>query len=343
MLRSSCVTLTLLTLVACGGGGGSGTTSTTPPPVTGGGEVTGERAVVNSVRLGELKTFRSQCGGAALPDVVSDDRLITSAVKHGGWQALYDQKNHTASLNHYEPDQTLPLSVDDSPFIRMQDAGAPSAYNIPMAEDIASMSDGQTMLFLWNTVYHRIPMMMHAYTHLGYGDMRLARMEYPAANVPAVSPWDGSDNGYATLDWFGDSAPSITQSWWPGAGLSGVPTTFYSNTESPDPVPGLNAVGPPLHVIFPTTRYLTTLTARLRPTAGGADLTLRILVGTGLGSGAIVVPPGTIADSELDVGQVFLIPMSPLASGVSYTWSCSASDASGALPAVSNTTFTTAP
>ncbi len=331
----------VLLLAACGSSGGD--KAVPPPPVDETPNVTTARTATNDIRLAELLALRDQCGGADLPTVTTTEYLITAAVRHAGWQALYDQKHGGASLNHYEEEsEDLPLYTNWHPAQRIIDAGGP---NIPMAEDIASMSDDRTMGFLWNTVYHRLPMAMHLYTLMGYGDLALARSEYPGVAFPAVSPWDNtSDNGYATIDWHGPETPTITFSYWPGAGLIGVPYVFSSDSEMPDPVPGQDDVGPPLHLILPTTKDLTSLTARVRRSSGGADLTLRILVGIGLSEDPIhhTLPAGTVADDLLDAGQIFILPLAPLLPDTDYLWSCTATDTDGIIYTLADTAFRTA-
>jgi hypothetical protein len=183
-------------------------------------------------------------------------------------------------------------------------------------------------------------MMRHRVTGVGYGDLVLARSEYPGVGLPATSPW-GGDNAYATLDWVGYGTPAITLSYWPRSGTTGVMKSFSSDTENPDPVPAQNVVGPPIHVIFPTTSNLTSITVDFNQ--GGTHASVRTLVG-GAKPGTIqgdTISTDTVADGYLDPGEVFIIPLAALNAITSYTYSISAMDATSAVFNVGPITFTT--
>ncbi|MBA3684066.1 MAG: hypothetical protein H0W72_02355 [Planctomycetes bacterium] len=326
-------------LTACGGGssssGGSG---------PGGGGST-DRGIANSARLADLTALRSQCGGAALPAVTTHEALTTAAIKHAGWQALDDVGN-VPSLNHGEPtDNALFVHTGIGQRIRAANGGADIPGTYQYLEDISSQHSLAAMNGLWNTVYHRVPMLRHRARRFGYGDMALARSEFPAANVPAEDPWGNpGGNGYATLEWAAQTTPGIALSYWPSTGTT-APTTFLSDSESPDPVPSANAVGPPLHAVFPTTADFATIVVDLA-TSGGVHVPVRLIVGGGTdpATSGDASNAQTVTDVEglLDPGELFAIPLAPLAAGTSYTWSVSGTITGGsALPPVPAQTFTT--
>ena len=82
-------------------------------------------------------------------------------------------------------------------------------------------------------------------------------------------------DGYYTLEFGGDQSASFGTSYWPGPGERGLPTTFSTNSEFPDPIdpsngsqmpatPAVDRTGPPIHVVLPTFNEFTGLSVSLR-------------------------------------------------------------------------------
>ncbi len=90
-----------------------------------------------------------------------------------------------------------------------------------------------------NTVYHRSPLLRPLVDSVGldfhgeYGDL------------VTVGPWDTAD---------GDGG--LRTALYPAPGQTGLPTTFYSDREWPDPVSDRDAVGSPVSVTFQTDRWV---------------------------------------------------------------------------------------
>lgn len=335
--RLPMLTAAIALLAACGGGddtpaaggGGGG----------GGGTVSTASAAENTARLADLNTFRSQCGGStALATVSSHDALIIAAIKHAGYQALYNAAHGGSGLRHDEPESNA-LFVNTSVLLRVRAANGGSDISgwSNLYEGVSSQSGQAAINSLWNTVYHRLPMMRHNVVRVGYGDKAMARSDYPSASVSA-------GNGYATLDYIGlFSAPSITDSFWPKTGVTGVPASFSSNSESPDPVPGLDVVGPPIHAIFPTTSNFSSINVTLMKVSDSSHVSLRVMVGGSLDpvAGGDATDANTVTDASLDAGEIFLIPLSALAAGSNYTYTITAT--ADVVYNVAAQTFTTAP
>jgi hypothetical protein len=360
---------TMLILPACGGGGGGspaagGGGGHVPTGGAGpGGGLTASDTSVNAARVADLNALRQQCGGTALATVAPLTPLVISALKHAGWMAQNDAKigHSSATLNHMEPDPSLSLYVNDTFFVRIEIAngGADIAGWNSYDEDIASMAGTPAINSLWNTVYHRIAMMRTQVTSVGYGDMALARTDYPAAGIPASDPWGNSPagNGYATLDFTGYANPAITTSWWPMNGLTGVPKAFLTTSESPNPLPAgpLTTIGSPLHLVAPTLDNFTSVAVSLA--TGGTHVPVHLIVGgaavPGTVSGDAVadtpvlgIPTG-LTQNDLNPGEIFILPLPPgnvgLAASTTYTWSITAVDSSAASFSVGPFTFTTGP
>lgn len=86
-----------------------------------------------------------------------------------------------------------------------------------------------------NTVYHRQPLMVPMLHEVGVG----VRGSY--VDLVTVAPWDTAVNDGPGGRWV---VP------FPVAGQTGVPTSFRSDAESPDPVAGVDEVGSPISVTF---------------------------------------------------------------------------------------------
>ncbi len=367
MRKSPLVSLaaTLLLLASCGGGGGSGgggnTNSViTNPNPSGGGPGAGSTAAdttTNNARLADLNGLRAQCGGTALMTVSSLAPLITSAVKHAGYQAQYDVKYGGASLHHDEPDTALSLYVNTQFFVRIEAAngGADIANWRSYDEDIASQAGTPAMDSLWNTVYHRLPMMRTQVTSVGYGDQALARTDYPAAGIPATDPWGNvpAGNAYATLDFTGYANPAIALSFWPGNGTSGVLKAFDVTTESPRPPSGgLTTVGPPLHMVAPTLVDFSTIAVTLTTGGSAIHIPVQLIVGGANATLPTVSGDASAANTAVDTtdfnpGEIFILPLAAgnagLAPSTTYSWTVNAVDSSSTHFNVGPVTFTTGP
>jgi hypothetical protein len=213
--------------------------------------------------LSRLNRYRGSTGGSALDPVGESASLATAAIRHAGWQALDDAARGTTSarLNHGEPRVNALFTADDlRDRIIAQHGGRDVTDANAYYEDIASDHGERAIDQLWNTVYHRLPMMRHKARSAGYGDMALARARFPAAGIPVADPWGNpGDNGYATINWTEFRTPIIQLSVWPADGQAGVPGRFSTDSESPDPASRAvgfanerDAVGPVLHAILPT-------------------------------------------------------------------------------------------
>lgn len=228
----------------------------------------------------EINAYRGDCGYAGSDLVTVHDNLTTSAQRHAGYQA------ETNAISHGESDKMADFYVHSSSAARMHIANggsAPSdpivgnvAWNWPagsntVSETIATNTGVTAVGFLWNTVYHRIPMMRKNINVIGYGDRDSATSD--ALFVDAVSPpYSGagtSSQQFLTINFGGDSTAQEL-GVWPKNGQTGISTTFNTDSESPDPIGGTyngtpadNAVGVPIHIILPTTANITAITVSL--------------------------------------------------------------------------------
>lgn len=325
-LRLPMLTAAVALLAACGGGDDSAGGGGAPPtPIV---PLSTASISANTARIAELNAHRGNCDGTVLQAVARVDALAIAAIRHAGWQAIDDATQTGHNITHSEPRSNALFTADSfDNRIRAANSGA----NIPGAaaysEGVSSTAGTTAINDLWNTVYHRLPMMRHRMRGVGYGDMALARADYPSASVPTLCEWPGNspaDNGYATLNYVGYSTPSITTSYWPGDETTGVPPSFISDQEDPDPVPARNVVGSPLHIILPVASGAFTVVNITLTGPGPTPISLRVLTGGGAPSGAAGNVTELVAEGRLDAGELFAIPLtspaeSPLAAG-SYSY-----------------------
>lgn len=162
---------------------------------------------------------------------------------------------------------------------------------------------------LITAIYHRFVIFEPVFKEIGTGAATTAQgYNYFTANFTA-------NNGYGT------GLPGGQVAVWPFNGQNAVPRNFFSNTESPDPVPDRNEVGYPIsvHANIDQTILVTSFTVRPR---GGADMSVRLLTNandthTGRSSAAIVPLAPLSANTVYDVSFAGSVGGAP----VSRTWS----------------------
>jgi uncharacterized protein YkwD len=164
---------------------------------------------------------------------------------------------------------------------------------------------------LITAVYHRFVIFEPVFKEIGTGAATTAAgYNYFTANFTA-------NNGYGT------GLPSGQVAVWPFNGQAAVPRNFFSDTETPDPVPDRNEVGYPVsvHANIDLTIAVTSFTMRPR---GGATLDVRLLTHandphTGSSSAAIVPLAPLAANTTYDVSFTGTAGSAPVARTWSFT------------------------
>ena len=143
-----------------------------------------------------------------------------------------------------------------------------------------------------DSVYHRAPLALPDIDRVGVGSAELFDV------MEILAPWQGGDG--------------VEVARYPGPGQRGVPPSFDSDRESPDPAPARGVVGYPVTISF------------LVGEAGGGTNPYGIdvdLDATGLDG-----PDGPVdceilqpADDDFLMRTVALLPTQPLAEGSTYT------------------------
>jgi hypothetical protein len=305
-------------------------------PAAGPGSVEGTPAQITAAALLYINQFRGQAGEAPLTDAPAMD---TAAVSHAGWMVLNNN-----GLTHFEtvdgtaggiPASTNPLftGVQPGDRVRAQNTGADIVPGAAYHEVISSVPGPTAVDWMWNTVYHRLPLMRRSSTLFGFGDWDASLDQFPFNSLPAGS-------GYATLLVAQDpSVTTVIAGSWPATGATGILLSYDPNTETPNPFapgnagqnPGTSStgpIGPPLHVILPTSQDWSTITVTLTIQGTAVALPLFLLCGGGtvptLGAAA-TSPASTVStDSQLQQGELFFLSQSPLLPNTTYQATISA-------------------
>jgi uncharacterized protein YkwD len=181
-------------------------------------------------------------------------------------------------------------------------------------EVISATSNGSGQYMaeeLITAVYHRFVIFEPVFKEIGTGAATTAQSyNYFTANFTA-------NNGY------GAGLASGQVAVWPFNGQAAVPRNFFSDTESPDPVPDRNEVGYPVsvHANIDVTIQVSSFTIRPH---GGAVLDVRLLTHandahTGSSSAAIVPLAPLAANTTYDVSFTGTADSAPVTRSWSFT------------------------
>lgn len=200
----------------------------------------------------------------------------------------------TGAWGHGEADTTQPSYRGDTPGNRAEAAGFTVDDNIQSVSELigfrASGADASAAVDLWfSTVYHRLPLAIPELQAVGFGSAGI----YDVMLV--ISPWEAASD-----------TPDYLSHRYPAAGQTGVPLSFDSDREIPDPVADAGQVGFPVSLSFldasfhePGDLYALQVdpsATSLRDAAGDVVLTQLI----------------TPSDDELVRRSAVLVPLEPL-------------------------------
>ncbi|QNA87478.1 CAP domain-containing protein [Massilia sp. Dwa41.01b] len=331
MILAGCVTA--LTLAACGGGGGGdaspapGVVGNTPPtapptapptqpvipnpltpvpPVTNNPPIPGAPnapVATGNIALDGREWINYRRGLIGMSTLTHSSVIDIAAQGHSDYQRINNTITHVQTPG--KQGFTGAELAD-----RLQSAGYVFNVNASRAygEVISATNNGSGQYMaeeLITAIYHRFVIFEPVFKEIGTGAATTAQgYNYFTANFTA-------NNGYGT------GLPSGQVAVWPFNGMAAVPRNFYSDTESPDPVPDRNEVGYPIsvHANIDKSVRVTSFTVRPR---GGADLAVRLLTETNDthtgGSSAAIVPLAPLAPNT-----VYEVNFSGTVSGVAVS------------------------
>ncbi|MES2164256.1 MAG: CAP domain-containing protein [Pseudomonadota bacterium] len=301
--------LLALLLSACGGGGGASTsTGVAPPDLT---QAPGAPAYTGNTALDGYNWINYRRALLGLSVLARNARIDAAAQSHSDYQRLNNSVTH-------EQTPGLPGFTGVTLADRLKTAG----YQIPLPYaigEVISATSNPSGFYqaeeLITAIYHRFVMFEPVFKEIGTGAATTsASYTYFTADLTAVG-------GYGA----GLGAGRIVN--YPAANQSGVPVNFFSDSESPDPVPGRNEVGYPISVHADTVRTGVGVTVQSFTVAprGGAALEVRLL-----SHAADALTPETAAA---------IVPLAPLKNATVYDVSFSGVVAG--VPVTRNWSFTT--
>jgi len=339
--------LALGSLTACGGGGSD---STSPSPGTGGGTTPPSADVVPVSGTLQANAGTSTYTAASLEAdafaVINAARqaagagvVVQSAQMDAAAKAHADYLTANPEDSHYE-DAAKSGFYAYSPADRVAKAGFSAGFvNEVIGGTGVSLKGSDCILGLLNTVYHAAAILSPV-TNVGVG------FGQDAIGVPRCV----ADFATAASESFAQVAPAGELVAYPYSGQTGVLETFYVAYERPRPSATLfpnTTAGTPVvvnvrnadFVNFKAAGTLAAVVTKFElKDAGGNAVPVGILANSGItGSGLMLT-----ADANLGEGFVVLVPLSPLAKGVTYTASVTATLKAGGTPVTRAWSFTTA-
>lgn len=268
-----------------------------------------QRASTADHETAALRQANLRRGQIGLPALTLNAQIAAAAAGHSAYLATHNLTGHYQSASQYPAGFTGTTAGD-----RLDAAGYPwRLYGEVISFGPATGTTGVESLI--EAIYHRFGLFDPGADEAGAGMVanhpyygKVLTINLGSQQVPAT----GSPAG-----WVGA---------YPYDGQTGVQIDFYSDTESPDPVAGVNRVGYPVSIHVGYGKRLTVSSFTLA-TAAGTDVPVTLLSSAG--------------DSHVPVSAAAIIPLSPLTPGQSYQASFSGS-ADGA-PFAQSWQFATAP
>jgi uncharacterized protein YkwD len=303
-----------LALAACGPGGPrqdtSAASSNGNPPAGSTGQDSNAPALTNNVAVDGrvwINYRRSQIGMSALTE---NTQIDIAAQGHSDYQRINNTVTHVQ-------DSSKPGFTG----AQLQDRLAKAGYNIgapnAIGEVIAASSTGTGFDLvdqLITAIYHRFVIFEPVFKEVGTGSA------VGASNYTYLTADFAANNG------LGAGIAKGAMVTWPFNGQTGIPTSFDSNKEEPDPVPNQDTVGYPISVHANLTSTLTVTSFTVHAHGSNASLTTRLLskatdpnMSTNA-SAAAIVPLATLAgNTTYDVDFMGTLDGAPVTKSWSFT------------------------
>ena len=275
-------------LAACGGGGGSSppSTASVPPPDVlqqepGAPVMTGNTAVDGA---NWINYRRQQVGLSALAD---NSKIDTAAQGHSSYLRTNNTVTHVQTPG-------LPGFTGAALGDRLTAAGYAVLRPFAYGEVISATTNNSGFYQaeeLIAAIYHRFVMFEPLFREIGTG----------AATTGGGYTYFTAD--MATSNGYGPGVGRGNVAVYPFNNQSKVPVNFFSDNESPDPVPGQNEVGYPVSVHVDITSLLAVQSFTIKP-HGGNLLAVRLL--------------NKASDSDTPQSAAAIVPLAVLAAGTVY-------------------------
>lgn len=287
---------TALALAACGGAADNEDSTLTPAAVSAATSEPNAPQATGDTATDGFNWFNFRRGQLGLAAVARNPRIDAAALGHSNYQKANNVITHEQTPG--KPGFTG-VTVSD----RLSAAG----YSLPRdnyayGEVISSTSStsgfkaGEDLIA---AIYHRFLVFEPMFKEAGAG----------AATVAGGSTYFTTEFAAIGLDAGLGSGSVVT---YPFDGQQRVPVNFFSDNESPDPVPGRNEVGYPIsvHANIVSNVLVDSFTVRAR---GGQSLPVQLLVGV-----ANPKTPSVPVDEHASPSAAAIIPLAPLGHGTIY-------------------------
>ena len=311
--------LLALLLSACGGGGdnsvaavGAVTPPTTSVPPSTLPLQPGAPVLTGNVSLDGYNWINYRRAQLGLSTLSRNSLIDTAAQGHSDYLRLNNTVTHEQTPG--QPGFTGVALLDR---LKAANYALPGSYAIGEVISAATNNSGFYQAEeLITAVYHRFVIFEPVFKEIGTGAATISGgYTYFTADFTAVNGYANSGIG---------SGKMIT---YPFSDQTGVPTNFFSDSESPDPVPAQNEVGFPIsvHADLDGSRVAVVVQSFTVAPHGGAALSTRLL--------------SHANDAETAGSAAAIIPLAPLKSATVYDVSFSGSIAGVAV--TRNWSFTT--
>jgi uncharacterized protein YkwD len=289
---AACAAALAAALTACGGGGGS----SSPPPVSNNGgssdpgtlpQEAGAPAMTGNTAIDGANWINYRRAQAGLGTLARNSLIDTAAQGHANYLRSNNTVTHTQTAG--QPGFTGAQLGD-----RLASAGyvvtRPYAYGevISATSNTSGFYQAEELI---TAIYHRFVMFEPLFREIGTG----------AASASSGYTYFTAD--MATSGGYGPSVGRGKVVVYPVDKQTKIPLNFFSDNESPDPVPNQNEVGYPVSVHADITSTLTVQSFSIKP-HGGATLAVRLLSKAG--------------DSETPASAAAIVPLAVLAAGTTY-------------------------
>jgi uncharacterized protein YkwD len=290
--------ITVLILAACGGGGSSngGNSSTTSQPTPSSTQEPDAPQATGNTATDGLNWFNFRRRQLGLAELARNARIDAAGQNHSNYQKINNVITH-------EEDPGKQGFTGATTSDRLNAAG----YLLPpdnyaYGEVISSTSDSSGFHAaedLIAAIYHRFLVFEPMFKESGAGAATVSGgLTYFTADFAVIGLDSGLARGEVLV--------------YPFSGQQYVPTNFFSDNESPDPVPGRNEVGYPISVHANITSTLTVDRFTVNPRGGGA-LPVQLLTGTGNPK-----IPSQPVDTHTPTSAAAIIPLQPLTAATTY-------------------------
>ncbi|WP_373989430.1 CAP domain-containing protein [Duganella sp. BuS-21] len=293
-------------LAACGGGGGgdnsavTGPTTNLPPAM----QEPGAPTLTGNTATDGFNWFNYRRAQVGLSTLTRNSRIDIAAQGHSDYQRL----NRT--ITH---EQTPGLSgfTGISLTSRLNAAGYVLAGDFVAGEVISATTSGSGFFQaeeLITAIYHRFVIFEPTFKELGTGAATIAgSYTYFTADFAAINGLSGLGAGKIAI--------------YPVNNQTGVPANFFSDSESPDPVPDRNEVGYPVSVHADQRSTVVVQSFTITP-RGGTALATRLL-SLGAGTSQVASAAAIVPLAPLKAATVHDVSFTGTVSGaaVTRTWS----------------------